>query len=102
MVTDLSSIIGNDQPPFLRLREIAWGWARLCKPPQGAALISMREHPALIGWIAWRTQRDVRYSRALIGLTAYVHLVTYATVTYTMRYVHYSCALIGRTALRTL
>ena len=67
----------------------------VCKPPQGAALISMREHRALIGQKPYvhpvtyaiaprglvknvRTPRDVRYSRALIGRKAYVHPVTYA------------------------
>ena len=41
------------------------GTAGRRKPPQGAALISMREHRALIG-------------QAALGRRAYVHSVTYA------------------------
>ena len=45
------------------------------KPPEGAALISMRDYD----WSnSVRTPRDVRYTRALIGRKAYVHPVTYA------------------------
>ena len=45
------------------------------KPPQGAALISMRDYD----WSkSVRTPRDVRHSSALIGRKAYVHPVTYA------------------------
>ena len=53
----MSSIIKADQPPFLGRRK---GTAGRRKPPQGAALISMRER------------------RARIGRKAYVHSVTYA------------------------
>ena len=53
----VSSNIGADQPFFLGHRKSTAGRR---KPPQGAALISMRER------------------RALIGQTAYVHPVTYA------------------------
>ena len=42
------------------------GTAGRRKPPQGAALISIREHRALIG-------------QAALGRSAYVHPVTYAT-----------------------
>ena len=54
---NVSSIIKADRAGFLGRRK---GTAGRRKPPQGAALISMREH------------------RVLIGRKAYVHPVTYA------------------------
>ena len=74
IATCKSSIVGGFRAGFLGVcRDVqrgvqastgCWGCAGMCrggrKPPQGAALISMRER------------------RALIGQTAYVHPVTYA------------------------
>ena len=66
-----SSIIKADQPLFLGG---AQGGRAGRKPPQGAALISMRDYD----WSkSVRTPCDVRHSRALIGQKAYVHPVTY-------------------------
>ena len=77
----ISSIIKADQPLFVMLREAARGCSSLHrapqgyrrapqasigrrKPPQGAALISMRDYD----WLnRVRTHREVRYSRALVG-----------------------------------
>ena len=51
-----SSNIGTDRPGFLGRRK---GTAGRRKPPQGAALISMREHRARIGRTVLRMYRDV-------------------------------------------
>ena len=68
----ISSIIQADQPGFLRGREGAGGGAHILR---GRTLIRI----SCPDWSnSVRTLRDVHYSRALIGQTAYVHPVTYA------------------------
>ena len=68
----VSSIVGGFRPGFLRGREDAGGGAHILR---GRTLIRI----SCPDWSnSVRTPRDVRYSCALIGQTAYVHPVTYA------------------------
>ena len=67
-----SSNIGTDRAPFLRGREGAGGGAHILR---GRTFFRI----SCPDWsYSVRTPRDVCYSCALIGQTAYVHPVTYA------------------------